>query len=434
MLTQSTPVQWVEPTQTEVPTSPYRSHPFPVLASSESPALRFEVIARCSTTKARVSKLHLPHYTADTPMFMPVGTQGTIKGLTTDQLRDLDCHVILGNTYHLGNRPGSEILDQFGGLHQFMNWDRGLLTDSGGFQMVSLLKLAEITEQGVQFEHPHDGSLMMLTPEKSMELQNSIGADIMMQLDDVVSSLTTGPRVEEAMYRSIRWLDRCVTAHRKPHQQNLFPIIQGGLDLALRKICLEAMIARNAPGYAIGGLSGGEEKDQFWRIVSLCTDYLPEAKPRYCMGVGYAEDLVVCSALGVDMYDCVYPTRTARFGHALTRSGGITLKYGRYHTDYAPIEADCHCHTCRNYTRAHLVTLVNKETVGCHLISIHNIAYQMRLMRDIRTSIMEDRFPQFVQSFMKCYFVDNGTPYPKWVVNALASVNISLLPPDHTAS
>ncbi|KAJ1916508.1 Queuine tRNA-ribosyltransferase catalytic subunit 1 [Tieghemiomyces parasiticus] len=405
---------------------PYRAHPHPVLASSTSPALRFEILARCSTTKARVSKLHLPHFTADTPMFMPVGTQGTMKGLTTDQLRMLDCHVILGNTYHLGHRPGPEILEAAGGLHRFMDWDRGMLTDSGGFQMVSLLKLAEITEDGVEFESPHDGSRMLLTPEKSIELQNSIGADIMMQLDDVVSSLTTGPRVEEAMHRSIRWLDRCQRAHRYPDRQNLFPIIQGGLNPDLRRTCLDAMIARNAPGYAIGGLSGGEEKDQFWRVVTQCTDHLPEAKPRYCMGVGYAEDLVVCSALGVDMYDCVFPTRTARFGHALTRDGGLTLKFSKHGRDYRPIDDACSCYTCQNFTRAYLAALGTKETVGCHLLSIHNIAFQMRLMRDIRESIMDDSFPAFVRSFMHRYFIGAGRPYPEWTVNALRSVNIEL--------
>ncbi|KAI9590966.1 Queuine tRNA-ribosyltransferase [Syncephalis fuscata] len=254
--------------------------------SARSPALHFEIVAKCPTTKARVSRLHLPHFVADTPMFMPVGTQGTMKGLTTQQLEDLDCHVILGNTYHLGNRPGQELLDEAQGLHKFMNWSRGLLTDSGGFQMVSLLKLAEITEKGVEFEAPHDGSRMLLTPEKSIDLQNSIGADIMMQLDDVVSSLTTGPRLEEAMLRSIRWLDRCIDAHKRPNEQNLFAIIQGGLMPELRRTCIDEMVKRDLPGYAIGGLSGGEEKDQFWRIVTLCTDLLPEDKPRYCMGVG----------------------------------------------------------------------------------------------------------------------------------------------------
>ncbi|KAJ2353269.1 Queuine tRNA-ribosyltransferase catalytic subunit 1, partial [Coemansia sp. RSA 2618] len=239
------------------------------LESSTSPALKFEVLAKCSTTKARASRMHLPHYTAHTPMFMPVGTMGTIKGITPAQLRTLDCHVILGNTYHLGSQPGPELLEKAGGLHKFMAWDRGLLTDSGGFQMVSLLKLANITEEGVEFENPHDGKMMMLTPEMSIGLQNSIGADIMMQLDDVVSSLTTGPRVEEAMYRSLRWLDRGIKAHKRPTEQNLFPIVQGGLDERLRTISAQELTKRESPGYAIGGLSGGEAKGSFWRMVSL---------------------------------------------------------------------------------------------------------------------------------------------------------------------
>ncbi|ORX78979.1 Queuine tRNA-ribosyltransferase [Basidiobolus meristosporus CBS 931.73] len=388
-------------------------------------ALRYACVAKCSTTKARVSKIQLPHFTAETPMFMPVGTQGTMKGLTTKQLEDLECQVILGNTYHLGNRPGQELLDEVGGLHKFMKWNRGLLTDSGGFQMVSLLHLAEITEEGVQFQNPYDKSLMLLTPEESMSLQNSIGADIMMQLDDVVSSLVTGARLEEAMHRSIRWLDRCIKAHKNPETQNLFAIIQGGLEPELRKHCIKEMVARDLPGYAIGGLSGGEEKDQFWRIVSLCTDYLPDNKPRYCMGVGYAEDLVVCSALGVDMYDCVFPTRTARFGNALLDSGSMNLKNARYAEDFQPIDPECPCMTCKNYTRSYLHSIVTKETVGCHLLSIHNIAYQMQLMKRVRQSIVDDRFPDFLKEFMYTRYNKAGK-YPEWIVNALKSVNVEL--------
>ncbi|KAI8324917.1 queuine tRNA-ribosyltransferase-like protein [Martensiomyces pterosporus] len=393
------------------------------LETSTSPALRFEVLARCSTTKARASKMHLPHYTAHTPMFMPVGTMGTMKGVTTKQLESLDCHVILGNTYHLGSRPGPELLEKAGGLHKFMAWDRGLLTDSGGFQMVSLLKLASITEEGVEFENPHDGKRMMLTPEMSIGLQNSIGADIMMQLDDVVSSLTTGPRVEEAMWRSIRWLDRGMKAHKRPTEQNLFPIVQGGLDEKLRTLSARELSKRDAPGYAIGGLSGGEAKDSFWRMVTLSTDILPTSKPRYCMGVGYAEDLVVCSALGVDMYDCVFPTRTARFGNALVRTGSLALRQGKYGDDFEPIDKDCDCTTCRNYTRAYLHTTATKETTGCHLVTIHNIAFQMRLMRDIRQAIVDDRFPEFIRLFMQKRF---GRTVPAWIVNALKSVNVDL--------
>ncbi|KAJ2497031.1 Queuine tRNA-ribosyltransferase catalytic subunit 1 [Coemansia sp. RSA 1972] len=397
------------------------------LESSSSPALKFEVLAKCSTTKARASRMHLPHYTAHTPMFMPVGTMGTIKGITTAQLRTLDCHVILGNTYHLGSQPGPELLEKAGGLHKFMAWDRGLLTDSGGFQMVSLLKLANITEDGVEFENPHDGKMMMLTPEMSIGLQNSIGADIMMQLDDVVSSLTTGPRVEEAMWRSLRWLDRGIKAHKRPTEQNLFPIVQGGLDERLRTISAQELTKRESPGYAIGGLSGGEAKGSFWRMVSLSTDILPTNKPRYCMGVGYAEDLVVCSALGVDMYDCVFPTRTARFGNALVRTGSMALRQGKYKDDFTPIDSECECSTCKNFTRAYLHTTVTKETTGCHLVTVHNVAFQMRLMRDIRQAIVEDRYPQFVRSFIKMRF---GKTVPQWIVEALKSVNIDLTTSD----
>ncbi|KAM7445156.1 Queuine tRNA-ribosyltransferase catalytic subunit 1 [Porites harrisoni] len=387
-------------------------------------ALSYNILAECSTSKARTAILTLPHYEVETPVFMPVGTQGTMKGLTTTQLTDLDCQIILGNTYHLGMRPGTKILEKAGGLHGFMNWKRALLTDSGGFQMVSLLKLAEITEEGVKFQSPHDGREMLLTPEKSTEIQNSIGADIIMQLDDVVSSTTTGPRVEEAMKRSIRWLDRCVAAHARPTEQNLFAIIQGGLDPELRRTCVEEMVKRNTPGIAIGGLSGGEEKSLFWKTVSLCTDLLPKSKPRYLMGVGYAVDLVVCCALGVDMFDCVYPTRTARFGTALVPWGQLHLKHKQYVTDLKPIDRDCGCSTCKHHSRAYINSLLGREEVACHLITIHNIYYQMQLMRDIRESIKKDNFPEFVQGFMNKMFPDKS--YPDWAQSALASVNIFL--------
>ncbi|KAI8086690.1 queuine tRNA-ribosyltransferase [Halteromyces radiatus] len=390
-------------------------------------ALTFETVATCSTTKARASLLTLPHGPVNTPVFMPVGTQGTLKGITPQQLKDMNCQIMLNNTYHLGLKPGKETLDLAGGSHVFQQWNGNLLTDSGGFQMVSLLKLAEITEKGVQFASPHDGSLMMLTPEHSMALQNSIGADIMMQLDDVISSLTTGPRVEEAMWRSIRWLDRCIKAHERPHDQNLFAIIQGGLNKDLRRKCVEEMVKRDTPGYAVGGLSGGEEKNEFWQIVSLCTDLLPKNKPIYCMGVGYAEDLVVCVALGVDMFDCVYPTRTARFGNALTMNGIVSLKSGKYATDFGPIEEGCDCTTCKNYTRSyiHLLT-ASKETVGCHLVSVHNVAFQLRLMNGMREAIQKDEFPAHVKKFFASYFGDKSK-YPTWAVAALKSVGIDLL-------
>ena len=357
---------------------------------------------------------------------MPVGTQGTMKGLTSEQLEEMNCQILLGNTYHLGLRPGEELMKRVGGLHKFMNWKRNILTDSGGFQMVSLLKLAKITEEGVLFQSPRDGSEMLLTPEKSIELQNAIGADIIMQLDDVVHTLTTGERVEEAMLRSIRWLDRCIAAHARPQEQNLFPIIQGGLDLSLRERCITEMVARDLPGYAIGGLSGGEDKDQFWRLVKFCTDRLPAGKPIYCMGVGYATDLVVCVALGVDMFDCVFPTRTARFGNALVDSGSLSLKQKRYEADFTPIDPDCPCLACTKYTRAYIHMLIARDSVGCHLLTLHNITYQLRLMRRARQSIIDGAFPAFVTKFMTDLFGPDPAAYPKWMIEAFASVNIKL--------
>lgn len=394
------------------------------MAMQRTHALSFKILAECSTTKARASLMKLPHATVDTPVFMPVGTQGTLKGLVPDQLRELDCRIILGNTYHLGHRPGPELLEKAGGLHEFMQWDRALLTDSGGFQMVSLLKLAEITEEGVIFQSPHDGSEMMLTPEHSIHIQNKIGADIIMQLDDVVHSCVTGPRVEEAMHRTIRWLDRCMKAHRRPHDQNLFPIVQGGLYPELRKKCAEELTKRDVPGFAIGGLSGGESKDEFWKIVNLSTDYLPREKPRYLMGVGFAVDLVVCVALGCDMFDCVFPTRTARFGNALTPTGTLILHRPEFADDFQPIEKGCPCSTCKNYTRAYLHGIVENEPVSCSLLTIHNVSYQLRLMRAMYQSIVEDTFPEFIQDFFDKLYP--SADYPQWAMDALASVNVHL--------
>lgn len=397
-----------------------------MVVMSTSPALTFEVVAKCAVSKARASRIILPHGPIDAPVFMPVGTQGTMKGLTSEQLEEMNCQILLGNTYHLGLRPGEDLMRQVGGLHKFMNWKRNILTDSGGFQMVSLLKLAKITEEGVLFQSPRDGSEMLLTPEKSIELQNAIGADIIMQLDDVVHTLTTGPRVEEAMLRSIRWLDRCISAHSRPQEQNLFPIIQGGLDLKLRERCIAEMAARDMPGYAIGGLSGGEDKDQFWRLVKFCTDRLPEGKPIYCMGVGYATDLIVCVALGVDMFDCVFPTRTARFGNALVDSGSLSLKQKRYEADFTPIDPTCPCLACQKYTRAYIHMLIARDPVGCHLLTLHNITYQLRLMRRARQSIIDGKFPEFVAKFMTDMFGSDPEKYPKWMVEAFSAVNISL--------
>ncbi|KAF2836024.1 queuine tRNA-ribosyltransferase [Patellaria atrata CBS 101060] len=397
-------------------------------------ALKFDLLAKCSVTKARAATLTLPHGPVPLPIFMPVATQASLKGLTPEQLEETNCRLCLNNTYHLGLKPGQAVLDAIGGAHKLQSWPHNILTDSGGFQMVSLLKLAKVTEEGVRFLSPHDGSPMLLTPEHSISLQNSIGSDIIMQLDDVIAA--TSPdfaRMEEAMLRSVRWLDRCIAAHRKPETQNLFCIIQGGLDLGLRRRCCEEMVARDTPGIAIGGLSGGEAKEAYCRVVDTCTGLLPEKKPRYVMGVGYPEDLVVSVALGADMFDCVWPTRTARFGNAVTSSGTLNLRHASYATDFRPIEDGCTCACCRpqgdgglGITRAYIHHVASKETAGAHLLTMHNVHYQLNLMRGIREAVVEDRFPGFIRGFFAKLYLEKSK-YPTWAVGALKGVGVDLM-------
>ena len=375
--------------------------------------------------QARAATFNLPHHKLRTPIFMPVATQGAIKGVTVEQLEGLDCEIILGNTYHLGLMPGEDVLNGVGGIHGLQGWRRNILTDSGGFQMVSLLKLAKISEEGVTFQSTHGAGELLLKPEDSIRIQNAIGGDIMMQLDDVVHTLTEGPRVAEAMHRSIRWLDRCLGANKNPDKQCVFGIIQGALDPELRAICLREMIDRDCKGYAIGGLSGGEAKDQFWKVVALCTKVLPRDKPRYCMGVGYPVDIIVCIALGVDMFDCVYACRTARFGSALTSLGKLQITKRHFAKDFTPLDPECSCSTCKNYTRAFLNSVATKEAVGAMLLTYHNIAYLLHLTRSARQAILDNTFPDFVQKFMLAYHPNKV--YPAWVTEALASVLISLI-------
>ncbi|KAF5385832.1 hypothetical protein D9615_002244 [Tricholomella constricta] len=388
--------------------------------------MEFEVLAKCHTTRARVSRMKLAHGITMLPTFMPVATQAAIKGLTSEQVESLGVSLILNNTYHLNLRPGLKILRAAGGAHNFQRWNRNLLTDSGGFQLVSLSKFTTITEEGALFESPFTGEPTMLTPEESISIQHTIGADIIMQLDDVV-----GPRVGEAMERSIRWLDRCIAHHRssgKEDTQNLFAIVQGGLDPQLRDRCLDEMIKRKdgVAGFAIGGLSGGEEKDVFWRVIKQCTGKLPEDRPRYSMGVGFAEDLLVCVALGVDMADCVFPTRTARFGVALTHRGPLNLRLSKHAKDLRPIDAACPCPTCSDGTsRAILHHTVTHETAAAHALTLHNITFQAQVMGRARTAIMNGTFPDYLKTFFAEYFGDDG--YPEWCVNALQSVGVDLL-------
>ncbi|KAI1412180.1 Queuine tRNA-ribosyltransferase [Hypoxylon sp. FL1857] len=404
------------------------------IASSSSPALTFELVARCSTTRARASVLTLPHGPVQLPMFMPVATQASLKGLTPEQLEKTGCRLCLNNTYHLGLKPGQEVLDAIGGAHKLQGWNHNILTDSGGFQMVSLLKLANITEEGVRFLSPHDGTPMLLTPEHSISLQNTIGSDIMMQLDDVL--VTTSPdhvRMREAMERSVRWLDRCIAAHKNPTTQNLFCIIQGGLDLDMRRECCKEMVARNTPGIAIGGLSGGEAKADYCHVVATCTELLPELKPRYVMGIGYPEDLVVSVALGADMFDCVWPTRTARFGNAITKHGVLNIRNAKYANDFGPLEEGCGCMCCRKdgmgIMRAFVHHNTAKETVAAHLLTMHNVWYQLNLMREVRDAIIADRFPAFLRQFFANLYPDKDR-YPSWAVDALRGVGVDLYTED----
>lgn len=375
--------------------------------------------------------MKLAHGVTMLPTFMPVATQAAIKGLAPQQVESLGITLILNNTYHLNLRPGIKVLDEVGGAHKFQGWNRNLLTDSGGFQLVSLSKFTNITEDGALFASPFNGEPTMLTPEESISIQHSIGADIIMQLDDVVSSLTVGPRVGEAMHRSVRWLDRCIEQHEKSgrkDKQNLFAIVQGGLDPTLRDLCLDAMIERKdqVTGYAIGGLSGGEEKEVFWKIIKQCADRLPSDRPRYSMGVGFAEDLLVCVALGVDMADCVFPTRTARFGVALTFKGPLNLKLGKPTKSMETIDKNCPCPTCASgMSRAVLHHIVTIETAGAHALTIHNLVFQAQVMGGARDAILEGRFPEYLRSFFFDYFGDTG--YPEWCVNALRSVGVDLM-------
>ena len=367
--------------------------------------------------RARYTNLTLPHYDCFTPMFMPVGTQGCVKGLTSMQLEEIECQVILGNTYHLGQRPGKDLFLECGGLHKFMSWKRGLLTDSGGFQMVSLADLSDVTEEGVTFQSPIDGKSEMLTPEKSMEIQNAIGADIIMALDDVVSSVKISKeRFEEATHRTTRWIDRCIKGHKRPKEQALFGIVQGGLDDRLRDISLKGLLKRgkDLPGFAIGGLAGGEGKEDFCRVLESALPKLPFNKPRYVMGIGYPIDIVICTAFGGDMYDCVFPSRTA-----------LRLKQAQYKTDERKVQDDCDCVCCLNYTRKDLNKIAGKETEASIVLTYHNLRYLMRLCKQMREAIEKKTFKAFCVEFTKkLYSLEKGVP--KWVVDAFAKVDIDV--------
>lgn len=367
-------------------------------------AIQFELIKTCKQSGARLGRLHTPHGVIDTPIFMPVGTQATVKAMTPEELEDMEAQIILSNTYHLFLRPGHELVEKAGGLHKFMNWHHPILTDSGGFQVFSLGDLRKITEEGVEFRSHLDGAKHFLSPERAIEIENALGADIIMAFDECAPYPAERDYVKKSLERTSRWAARCKEAHKKPDQQALFGIVQGGMYPDLRKQSAEEITAIGFPGYAIGGLSVGEPKPMMYEILEQTTPYLPEDKPRYLMGVGSPDDLLEGVLRGVDMFDCVLPTRIARNGTAMTSVGKVVIKNAKYYDDFSPLDPNCGCYTCRNYTKAYLRHLYKAdEILSSRLMTYHNLFFLIELMKNVRQAIMDDRLLDFKDEFFRKY-------------------------------
>ena len=368
------------------------------------PSVTYELLHECKQTGARRGVVHTPHGDIQTPVFMPVGTQGTVKSMTPEELKEVNAQIILSNTYHLFLRPGKEIMEEAGGLHKFMHWDRPILTDSGGFQVFSLGKLRTITEEGVTFQSHLDGSKKFLSPEKSIEMQNAIGSDIMMAFDECCPYPSTYEYTKKSMERTTRWAERCKNANQRPEDQSIFGIIQGGFYKDLRKLSREEVIKLDFPGYAIGGISVGEPKEEFIDILKYTAPLMPKDKPRYLMGVGTPDYLIEAAIAGIDMCDCVLPTRIARHGTALTSRGKVVVRNGTYERDFSPLDPECDCYACRNYTRAYIRHLIKaNEILGIRLLSIHNIKFLTNLMDKVRIEIENDNLGTFRDEFYKKY-------------------------------
>lgn len=362
--------------------------------------MKFEVLHKCPTTGARVGKLYTEHGVIDTPCFMPVGTKATVKSLSPEEVRETGSQILLSNTYHLYLRPGHELIERAGGLHKFMNWDGAILTDSGGFQVFSLSKTRKITDDGMTFNSIIDGSKHTFTPQKVMQIQRALGSDICMAFDECTSAGIEKKKAAEAMERTLKWLDRCSEVELKPHQI-MFPIAQGNMFEDLRIESLQRTLPYCKCGVAIGGLSVGESSDVMYRMLDAIKPYLPEDMPHYLMGVGTADYILEGVERGIDMFDCVLPTRTARNGTAMTMNGYVTVRNGAYKEDFSPIEDGCDCYACRNYTRAYIRHLINSdEILGGRLLSIHNVRFLQRLMAKIRQAIADGRYPQFKKEFL----------------------------------
>ncbi len=367
-------------------------------------AIKFELIKVCKQSGARLGKLYTPHGIIDTPIFMPVGTQATVKAMTPEELKFMDARIILSNTYHLYMRPGHKLIEKAGGLHKFMNWDRAILTDSGGFQVFSLGALRKIVEEGVHFRSHLDGSKHFISPEKAIEIQNSLGADIIMSFDECAPYPSEYNYVKNSLERTTRWALRGKKEHKYPDKQALFGIVQGGMFKDLRTQSANELMEIDFPGYSIGGLSVGEPKPIMYDVLEHTAPLLPKEKPRYLMGVGSPDDLIEGVIRGVDMFDCVLPTRIARNGTALTSTGKVVVRNASYQEDFTPLDSNCSCYTCKNYSRAYIRHLVKaNEILASRLISNHNLHFLINLMSEIRTAIKDDRLLDFRKDFYELY-------------------------------
>lgn len=374
-------------------------------------AITYRLIKKEKHTGARLGELVTPHGTFETPMFMPVGTLATVKAVSPEELKAMGAGVILSNTYHLWLRPGPDIVEEAGHLHQFMNWDQGILTDSGGFQVFSLSDNRQLTEEGVHFRNHLNGAKMFLSPEKAIQIQHQLGSDIMMCLDECPPFDSSREYMAHSINRTTRWAERCLKAHDRPDRQGLFGILQGGGDKALRLQHAKDMISLDFPGYSIGGLSVGEPKPEMYKVLDYLTPVMPENKARYLMGVGSPDALIEGSIRGIDMFDCVLATRIARNGTCMTSHGRLVVKNAQYERDFRPIDDQCACYTCQHYTRAYVRHLFKAdETFGLRLTSIHNLHFLLNLMRQVRQAIRDDNLLEFKEAFFEQYGLNVDHP------------------------
>ncbi|MEJ1319881.1 tRNA guanosine(34) transglycosylase Tgt [Latilactobacillus sakei] len=368
------------------------------------PAIKYRLIKKEKHTGARLGEIVTPHGTFKTPMFMPVGTQAAVKTMAPEDLKEMGAGIILSNTYHLWLRPGEDIVEKAGGLHKFMNWDRGVLTDSGGFQVFSLAKLRDISEEGVAFKSHLNGEKLFLSPEKAIHVENALGADIMMSFDECPPFFESYDYVKKSVERTSRWAERGLIAHQNPATQGLFGIVQGAGFEDLRRQSARDLVGMDFPGYSIGGLSVGESKGEMNRVLDFTTPMLPEDKPRYLMGVGSPDALIDGVIRGVDMFDCVLPTRIARNGTTMTSQGRLVVKNAKYSEDFRPLDPKCDCYVCKNYTRAYIRHLIKAdETFGIHLTSYHNLYFLINLMHQVQDAIEQDNLLEFREAFFEEY-------------------------------